>query len=104
MTKTETEAITKAPSKSDPRHLFDRSDATAKQVEEELRREKEVKAEKQARLARCPTQFFRHSYNPIFLFVPSHELSFVRFWYHQKTEVEESRQNEVKKLSKHTFI
>ena len=45
-----------------------------------------------------------HSYDPmIFPFVPFHELSFVRFWQHQKTEVEEIRQNEVEKKSHFHF-
>ena len=53
MTKTKTEAIQERPQRQDKTLVtFDRSDANAKQVEVELRREKEVNAEKQARLAR----------------------------------------------------
>ena len=70
----------------------------AKEVEEEKKREKEVNAEKQARLARWKES------SPKMLNIFDHfdELPLVRFWHHQKTEVEDKRQNEVEKQRRNT--
>ena len=78
----------------------------AKEVEEEKRRHKEVKAEKQARLAR----YQLHTLSTIKVWrqrsvaydLPKKLIS-IRFWHHQKTEVEDNRQKEVKIVIKDSF-
>ena len=78
----------------------------AKEVEEEKRRHKEVKAEKQARLAR----YQLHTLSTIKVWRQrsvaydlSKKLISIRFWHHQKTEVEDNRQKEVKIVIKDSF-